>query len=193
MRTTLPLCLAFAAAFGVLYGGASYLTGLHGIRHRVYFDWELSLPFVPAAALLYLSLNVLLCMAPFVLRTREAFLPLFRALMLETAIGAACFLLFPVARGFPPRSADGAIGAVFDFANAVNLEFNEVPSLHVALAFTAAIAYGQRCARAGRLALLAWATAIASSSVFMHEHHLVDVLTGLALALVTCAALLRRF
>lgn len=177
------LTAAFALLFAALYGGASLLTGLDPRRLDVALPFERAIPFVPAAAAVYLSGTVLLALAPFVLRRRRDLWALFCALAAETVAGAALFLALPVRGAFPERQVEegGLAAALFRFADDLNLERNELPSLHVALALTAALAYGRGRGPLARALLAAWALAVAASAVLIHEHHLLDVAAGLAL------------
>ena len=72
--------------------------------------------------------------------------------------------------------------AAFAFADQLNLRYNLVPSLHVAFAAICALAYARARGAAAALVFGTWAAAIAASTVLLHQHHLVDVATGLALA-----------
>lgn len=183
LRGTLPLSAMFALIFYACYGGASVVTGLHGLRLRIHFDFEQHFPFVPALALVYLSLNVMLALMPFILRTRQAFLPFFLTMSAETILASLCFVLLPVADGYSPVPVSGFWGSVFSLADVVNLDHNYLPSLHVALAVTAALASGRCCGRVGKLMFHSWATAIAVSTLLTHQHYVLDVITGIALAL----------
>jgi fatty acid desaturase len=177
------LCtLAFLLLFGLLYGGASLLSAAVPWRISVALPIERSIPFLPAAAAVYLSTLPFLALAPFVLRRRSELVPLFTAMVAATAVAAVFFLLLPVEPAYPARHAEGAAGAVFAVADALNLERNELPSLHVALVLCAALAYRRRLGRAAALPLFAWVAAIAASTLLMHEHHLADLAAGTALA-----------
>lgn len=182
LKITLPLCGLFLKIFVLVYGGASLLAGLRGKLPHPYFDFELDLPFVPAMAVIYLTGPLVLAAAPFVLRTWREMTPFFLTLTAETLVGGLCFLLFPVEQGYPPRTASGLWGEVFRVADALNLDHNEIPSLHVAFAVTAALVFGKRCGRLGRILFALWAGAVSLSTLLLHEHHLLDIMAGAALA-----------
>jgi len=55
--------------FALIYGGADFLTARRSLRVRLHFDAELAMPFVPASVLIYLSIYLLLWLAPFILRS----------------------------------------------------------------------------------------------------------------------------
>ncbi|HSF39955.1 MAG TPA: phosphatase PAP2 family protein, partial [Thermoanaerobaculia bacterium] len=178
LKITLPLCALFLKIFVLVYGGASLLAGLRGELPRLYFAFELDLPFIPALAAVYLTGPLVLAAAPFVLRTWRDITPFFLTLTAETLTAGLCFLLFPVEQAYPPRTASGLWGEVFRIADALNLDHNEVPSLHVAFAVTAALVFGRRCGRLGRTLFALWAVFVSASTLLLHEHHLLDLAAG---------------
>lgn len=185
IRVTAVLALAFAVFWLVVYGGANVVTGLHSIRISVHMSWELQVPFIPELAVVYLSMNVMMLLSLFVFRTWQEFVPLLTVLVVQTLLAGACFLLLPVQPALPGRLALSTAGWLFHGADALNLEFNSVPSLHVAYAFTTARAIGARCTPVGKGMFLLWAGAIAVSTLFLHQHYCVDIIAGIALAVLT--------
>ena len=181
--------------FVLVYGGMDSLTPRRSFRVPVHFSAELSIPFVPAMTIFYMSIYLLFWMAPFVLRTRREF----RALVLTVAFAILCggigFLLFPADLAFaPPREEDLGIWAgLFHFADTLNLTYNLLPSLHVAFAVVCVAIFSGRAPAAGRVLLWLWAAMIAASTVLIHQHHLLDVATGWLLALVCVKSLFDRF
>jgi membrane-associated phospholipid phosphatase len=183
---------AVSAVFLVVYGGASAVGGaLVPWRLRVHLDAELGIPFIPAWALAYLSMNALVLLPVFVLRTRQAMWPYAAAMIAETVIGGVCFVLLPVKLGFGERSVPGWERAFFGVADTLNMEGNYLPSLHVAFALTAAMVIAARTGRAVGAVMYGWAAVIAASTLLIHEHHLADVLAGGLLA-VGCLRWARR-
>ena len=155
------LVVLFVLFFLLFYGGASFLSGWVPWRIRVDLPFEQLIPFEPWFAVVYVSTNVLLLMAPFVLRTTRQMVPLFCVMVAETAIAAVFFMLVPVQSGFPPRHVEGPASLVFWLADTLNMERNFLPSLHVALAFTAVAAYARQVrSPLAKAALFAWPTAI---------------------------------
>jgi len=192
LRFSLPLSYLFSKIFFSVYGGASLLARLRGARPDFHFSWELKLPFVPSLSILYLTVPLLLLLTPFILRTWRSFTPFFLTLTAETLIGGIFFLLLPMTQAYPERVATGFFGGVFKFADRLNLDYNEFPSLHIAFAVTAALVFGRRCGWLGRTLFFLWAMAVIVSTLFLHEHHLLDVIGGTALAFATVATVQRR-
>jgi membrane-associated phospholipid phosphatase len=178
------LSLALAAWFGLCYGGAAALAPFIPWRVSVALPVDASMPFVPVASALYLTIAPMMLLAPFVLRDLGSVLPLFVAFLLETTVAAAFFLLMPIDDVPVSCEADGAACAIFRFADALNLHHNNLPSLHVAFAWTLAFALSRRAAWPGTALLYFWAVAVSLSTMLTHQHFLADVVTGAALALV---------
>ncbi|HET9474915.1 MAG TPA: phosphatase PAP2 family protein [Steroidobacteraceae bacterium] len=174
----------FALTFILLYGGASALSAYVPWRVPMQLPLDARLPFIPGAAVIYLTIGPMLLAAPFVLRDLASFLPLFAALMFETAVAAVCFMLLPV----DPPAIDcceaGIAGAVFQLADVMNLERNDLPSLHVAFAGTLAIAFAPRAQPIGRVLLFAWAILTVLSTLLTRQHNLLDVVGGVLLTVI---------
>ena len=175
-RFAVFVCSAVALSFAVFYGGASALSGFVPWRIRVDLPFEQSIPFIPWSAVVYLSMDLLLLLAPLILKDPKRLAAFGGVLILQMLIAAPFFVLLPVADAFPPRVVEGAAAPFFMLADTMNLERNYLPSLHVAFSVTAARAYGGR-------GWWLWASAIAASTVLMHEHYVIDVVAGAALAL----------
>lgn len=178
------LAAVFAAYFWIVYGACDILAAHAAWRYHVALPFERMIPFVPWAAAIYLTITPFLLIALFVVRTPERMLPLFATLCAEVTIAGVIFCIFPVELSFPPHEVTGAAGVVYGLARTVALTYNCVPSLHVALALTAAWAFAQVGGRRWRLLVWSWAAAIAASTLLIHQHHLADLAAGAALTAI---------
>lgn len=168
--------LLFGVLFAVCYGGASWLAMQRASLPSWALPFEQHVPFLPWMAYVYLTIIPALLLAPLLLREElDAFAT---TLCWETLIACAFFVVYPLTTSFqrPPVSM-----FAFRVADALNLEANQFPSLHVAFAVTCAWAYGRR--RDTRAALWStWCVLVSASAWLMWEHHLVDLLGGAVLA-----------
>jgi membrane-associated phospholipid phosphatase len=170
-----------------VYGGANWLTGLHDVRVRLHTRFDLQIPFVPEAALVYLSLFPMLWLSPFVLDAPQRLRSFAKRLALLITLSSIGFLILPAERIQVTRSVSGLAEAVFWFADWINLSHNYLPSLHVGMAVVAAHAFSQ-CARPMvKIFWWLWAAAIALSTLVTRQHYIVDVVTGAALAILICS------
>lgn len=106
------------------------------------------------------------------------------ALSIEVIAAGLCFILFPIEKSFPPRQVDGFFAFFFNFADTINLSYNDLPSLHVALSLVACAAFAQCSNSIAKVLFTIWAILITASTLFIHEHHLLDIVIGVLLAVL---------
>jgi membrane-associated phospholipid phosphatase len=182
VRFTALLGLAVTAWWLLLYHGANAITERRAYRVRLHLDFELDVPFVPAAVLLYLSIYPVFWVAPFILRTRRETEGLALTLAAVIAVGFVGFLLFPADSAYPPPGDLGVWKDLVAFAQEVALPHNFLPSLHVAMCGACLLVYAGKAPVWGRWLLLGWLAGIALSTWLIHEHYLIDVVAGGLLA-----------
>jgi membrane-associated phospholipid phosphatase len=180
LRFAWLLSAANGAWFALVYGGCDWITAHRLLRVPIHLPVELTIPFVPGAVLAYLSLYALFLAGPFIIRERREFTALILALALATLVGGIGFLFIPSRAAFaPPGEYElGVWAGLFHFADELNLDYNMVPSLHVALSVACVAAFGRHASHLGRIALWLWAATIALSTLLTHQHHVVDVVSG---------------
>lgn len=190
LRRFVVVWLLVSVEFIAVFAGTDYVTAQHGLRLTLYAQAELSIPLVPVMVLPYCSVYLGVLLAPFVLRTRHEIDALAAATARVILIAGVAFLLVPAELGFAPVAqalADTRMAGerlwleLLLLADAVNLDYNLVPSLHVALFVTCLGAYLARASRFARVLLIAWIAVVAVSTVLTHQHHLIDVTAGAAL------------
>jgi membrane-associated phospholipid phosphatase len=195
--SALALAVGQAAMFVALYGGCIALTASRPDVGRLYSSWELRIPLVPIMILPYFSIYPLFFTAFFICADQEERRTLAQRLTMSQLVAAACYLLFPLECGFQRPQIGGACGAMFRLLDATDLPFNLAPSLHVTTSVILGSLFAARArGRLLRLALTAWFTLIALSTLLTWQHHLVDVVSG-ALLGTSCLrfspGMLRRF
>lgn len=180
------LGLANGLWFLLVFAGCDFLTAQRVLRVPIHFSAELAIPFVAEMTAVYMSIYLLFVAAPFILRTRAEFRAAIATLAVMIGIAGVGFLLVPAALAYPPVRDEelGIWAGMFHLADALNLTYNLLPSLHVALTVACVSFFTTRIAGAGRMLLWAWAAAVAFSALFTHQHHVLDVVTGWILALL---------
>jgi len=66
-------------------------------------------------------------------------------------------------------------------------EYNLVPSLHIALSWVTLRVVWPRLSRRQRVLLLGWFPLLVGSVLVTHQHHVADVISGLAVGWVSLA------
>jgi hypothetical protein len=182
LAANILLSAAFAAFFWSVYWTGDAIAGRAPHRFDVALPIDMAIPFVPWAALVYLTITPLLWLAPFILRTPTQLLPLVVTMSLEVALAGVLFCFFPVALSFPAHKVGGVAGFLYRLAGHISLTYNCVPSLHVAFAISAAWAYRRPGSAAWTIFITLWSGAIILSTMLSHLHHVLDVMSGALLA-----------
>lgn len=175
--------------FFAIYPASNWLTSRRTGQLHLYFEDELSIPFLPQFVWLYLSMYLLFVLPPF-------FVPAHAAARVGKQLIAGCvvcgllFLLFPAVLGFeralPP---DAPYRQIFQAIHDVDAPHNLAPSLHVVFSGVIALACASFARTPFRWCLWVWFALIVLSTVLVHQHHLIDV----ASALLLVAALRSRW
>jgi membrane-associated phospholipid phosphatase len=184
LRHFMLLTALLTAEFAVVFYGADWLTARHTLRIQAYANAELAIPLVPVMVVPYMTMYVIFLFAPFMLRSTADLNRFASALGRVIAIAGIAFLLLPAELGFAPASTAGSIwNPWLQLAATLSRKYDLVPSLHVALFTAAAATYASRVSTGARVLLAVWLALVAASTVLTHQHHLIDVVAGLALGL----------
>jgi hypothetical protein len=171
------------AFFGV-YPTMNWLTSLRGDVHSLFFATELDVPFVPEFVWIYLSMYALFFAPPFFLDPPQL-RRLGQELISSTLIAGITFLLLPARLGFTRvLPEDPFYRELFAGMFSLDHPHNLVPSLHVVYSAAISLAIFRRVALPGRIFLASWLLLLVASTLLVHQHHVVDVVTGAALALL---------
>jgi len=183
-RAALTYACAQAAVFVLAYGGCLSFTASRGDVGRMYGEWELRVPLMPAMIVPYLSIYALFFAAFFVCRRDLGELKLLSArLTASQLVAAACYVMFPLECGFHRPTIDGALGMMFKLLDATDRPYNLAPSLHVTTAVILGALFCAKTRGVLRGALVAWFALIAVSTMLTWQHHLVDVVGGAMLGM----------
>ncbi|MEO5718819.1 MAG: phosphatase PAP2 family protein [Chthoniobacterales bacterium] len=147
-----------------------------------YFGWERAIPFVPFMILPYLSLDLFFVAAPFLFRDEGRLRIFVRRVAAAIVIAGICFLFLPLRFAFPRPPLAGSLGALFDWFRGMDGPYNLFPSLHAALLLLLVDAYARSLTGWGKTAVLGWFVLIGLSPLLTHQHHVIDILGGVALA-----------
>ena len=139
----------------------------------------------------YLSMFALFLMPPMQLEPGEL-ADLARRLVIASLIGGVVFFCLPSEIGFAERTDAGIWQPAYDFLYAIDDRFNAVPSFHVIYTASILLAFIDVALPRLRIAYVAWLILVCASTVLTHRHHLIDVVSGLAIAFAVRALLRGR-
>jgi len=74
----------------------------------------------------------------------------------------------------------------------IDLPFNLVPSLHVVYSTSICLAIASRASHRVQAFLWCWLALLVASTLLVHQHHLLDVVAGLLLAVLARALLEKK-
>lgn len=172
----------FYAVFFPVYFGAGHLAARSGRALVLALPFEADIPLVPWMIWPYLSVGPLFLLPLLHLRA-DAIDRLARRTVATILVAGVVFVVLPQRALFPPRRVEGLEAPLFALLGAVDTPHNLAPSLHVAIGGLIVLAVVRGVPSPLAVVYAIWFAAMAISTVLVHQHHLVDVAGGLALAL----------
>jgi len=178
-------------AFFSVYPTCNWLTSQRTEVYQLYFTMELSIPFIPAFYWLYISLYALFLLPPFFMNIMQLKL-LGKRIILATVISGLIFIIFPASLGFERVSPDGFYSELFSTLFMIDLPHNMAPSLHIV--YSALILIGVSESTKNNLlktAVLLWLGLISISTLLVHQHHIIDIISAFILVWIISKFLIK--
>lgn len=179
--------LRLTALFAVVFYGSDLLAALRPVRWRVHADWELAIPYWPAAYPLYLSVLAVpflpLLMVPDASEVRRWE----RRMAAAVLVAGVAFVVFPAELGYP-RTGAGVWQPLATLTRSISGHYNLLPSLHVTLSLVTLHAVWPRAGAVRRRWLAAWFVLMVASVLVTHQHHVADIAAGALLGLALAGA-----
>lgn len=171
-------------AFFGLYPLLNWYSSTRQHTFGLYFSFELEIPFIASFIWLYLSMYLILLVPVFVLNTK-ALKRLASELIIATIIAALIFLLIPCHLGFTRVLPEQPFYHLL-YSQLFNIDYpyNLVPSLHVVYAATIVFIITTNTKKYLSYLFYLWLIGLTSSTILVHQHHLLDVITGFGLSLL---------
>jgi hypothetical protein len=174
--------LAFLGPFFfATYAFANWTASLHTAVPSIVFDWERHIPFLPWTIVPYWIIDALYGISLFLCASKRELDTHALRLMTAQVVAVACFIAFPHRFPFAHPPADGVFGALFDVLLGFDRPFNQLPSLHIALAVILWTLYARKARGALRVVVDVAFVVICASVLTTFQHHFIDIPTGFAL------------
>jgi len=183
LRAFIVLSALLLAEFVVVFYGTDLAAAQRSGRMQVGFAWETAIPFHRWAFLVYFSVFALPFSIPFVVRERSELRRWGLRMATTIAVAGLVFLVFPAQLEYPPDTGGGRIVGL---ARSICGTYNLLPSLHVALTVVIIASLWPHLGKRGKWLFSGWGAALLASTLLTHQHHVLDVVAGLALSCVVC-------
>ncbi len=168
-----------------LYTVTNLLSDSFENKAQMFFHWELDIPLIPCFIILYVSFYLLLILGFLACRTKIELQNLTGQMIFCAIIAAIIFVIFPGELGYTRTEDTGLFKPVYDLLFELDRPTNLYPSLHIAFSYISlGFVLSQTRSTIFKSLLVLWFIGISSSVILVHQHHLFDILTGLALALI---------
>lgn len=176
--------MGLSLLFLLVYDGCLLITARRDNVGVFYFAWEHAIPFVPFMILPYMSIDLFFVAAPFLFPNVRELKVFVTRVASAIILAGICFLVVPLRFAFPRPHAAGWLGAFFDWFRGMDAPYNLFPSLHAALLLFLIDVYLQHLRGLTRAAVIFWFVLVGLSPLLTHQHHVIDILGGFALAAV---------
>lgn len=167
--------------FFITYGLANWSAAQHPSVPSLFFAWERAIPFWAWTIVPYWSIDLLYGLSLFACATRAELDAHGKRLLTAQLAAVTCFVAAPHRFSFERPHADAVFGALFDALAGFDLPYNQLPSLHIALAVILWQLYARKTRGVARILLDVWFLLIGASVLTTYQHHFIDIPTGFAL------------
>lgn len=140
---------------------------------------EDAIPFLPWWSVVYQSVFLLHAAALWMGEDMAAIRRYGQSILWSFLAGALIFWVWPTMAPRPSSShfVHQWLVTFFDGPR------NALPSLHAAMSTVGVLHFWRKCGTAGRGGLLVWWLALMSATLFIHQHRVVDLLSGTAMGM----------
>lgn len=180
---SLGMLLLGIFGFSGVYLPINYINSTRTDHFHAYTNWELAIPLLPWMILFYFSVY-LMPLLPLFKTKYEELKVLAQTTVLSSCIGGIIFIGFPTVLGWERNIEEvGMWAPLFEFLWKADYPYNLAPSQHVVMAHLLIIPVIPKLkSKVAKGFCYFMFAAISSSILFVHQHHLLDLVTGFMLA-----------
>jgi protein-tyrosine phosphatase/membrane-associated phospholipid phosphatase len=185
MKERLVWMLYIGIIFFLLYGVANHYAGLTAPHPTLNFGWEDKIPFIPEFIVPYMSSDVMFICAFLFPYTRLELRVLAERVLFIILTAVVLFTFFPFQFAFEKPATTESFSFLFGVLQA-DLPYNQAPSLHISFAIVLWYSMREYLTLWWVKVLVAtWIWLIVLSTLFVFQHHILDLPTGAALGFFT--------
>ena len=179
----LKLFVPLAMLFLTVYMSANYIAHLKDLSvgvPSVYFAWEKHIPFIPWFIVIYWGLDLMVISIFATCQTRQELIGVITPLLIVLAISFVCFMVFPLRFAFERPPISGFPKLLFDGLYKFDRPYNQAPSIHIGFLGVLWVFYLNKIKANYRWLLHLWGVLVTLSVLVTYQHHLIDVIAGVA-------------
>lgn len=176
--------IALSLLFVLLYGASNYYASTLTDHYVLRYSWEMHIPMLPGFIIPYMSIDLFFFFSFFLCTTNTELRTHAVRLAVCTIVAACCFVIFPMKLGMDRPHLTGVNGEIYAFLKSFDYPHNLCPSLHVAYTLILRMLYSRHTRGLIWWLFHVWFFAVSFSVLFVHQHHVIDLLGGAALATV---------
>ncbi len=177
MKERIVWMIYLGIVFFLLYGSANQFALLTAPHPSFVFEWERNIPFIEPFIVPYMASDLMFVLAFLLPYTRLELRVLALRVFSIVVFSVLVFLIFPLAFAFEKPQVQ-SFTWLFGSLEA-DLPFNQAPSLHVSFAIVLWYSMSEKFKSIWFKTLLAlWFLTIALSTLFVYQHHFIDLPTG---------------
>lgn len=169
--------------FFIGYGFTNWWTSRLAKVPTVCFGWERQIPFLDWTIVPYMSIDLFYAVSLFICATRAELDQHAKRLFCATVISLVGFLLFPLQCSAVRPATDGINGALFDLLTGFDKPYNQAPSLHISLLILLWVVYARHLRGPLLWLMHGWFGLIGLSVFTTWQHHVIDGVAALPVAL----------
>lgn len=184
--------LACTFFFIIIYGGSTIYAKTQADAGSLVFPFEKYIPFIPWMVVPYMTSGLFFMWVFFWCETHEQLLVYTKRFAFATLVAGICFVLFPLKNSFiRPQSNSLAVAGFEKFILHFDSPYNQAPSLHVTYAVLFWTVIKTKFNTNVRFGLGIWLILMILATVLVYQHHVIDVLSGLLLAIL-CIVFIKK-
>lgn len=173
--------------FIILYMSAQYYSVYRGLDWSVVLAVDAYIPFVEWMIIPYATSGLFFLLAFYWTDTLYQLQLLTKRMLIVSGLAFIGFIAFPIAYAVEkPQHTIALFNPLFDFITTWDTHYNQAPSLHVAysIVFMTVVEQTRRFTKATKVFLQLWLALVALSTLFVYQHHTIDVLTAIGVCLL---------